>query len=268
MIINQIDKFILVLYNTQVYSSSLKTRMDEMLNKKVIFKSLLLIALTFSFIILSICSKGSDNSTNPNKKEYSVHGRVVDTEENGVEDVDIIVEGKDINKTGKTDKNGIFSINGLVNGIYVLTPIKEEYNFNLLNIEFTIINSDKTIENIVAYTTHSEYDIAKKPNNVEATYDNETDTVNITWEMDDTTSVVDYFVSVSDSSDFDLGIVMEILTHSLDTNYSFDIRSYIPADIDSTILYFTVSAVYKTVALNYFIGPRADNPDSAMVLRK
>ena len=111
--------------------------------------------------------------------------------------------------------------------------------------------------------TFSKFDIAKKPTNVEASFDQVTETVNITWEMDNTTNVAGYYYSVSDSSDFDMGTVRHISTHSIDTYYSFDV-SNITADI---VLYFTVSAVYKSENLNYFIGPRADIADSALIKR-
>ena len=115
--------------------------------------------------------------------------------------------------------------------------------------------------------TFSKFNIAEIPTNVEASYDQETDTVYITWDMDNTTSIVSYFYSVSDSSDFDMGNVKQYSTHNTDTNYSFDVGNYIPADTDSTILYFTVSAVYKDENLNNFIGPRADIADSALIKR-
>ena len=118
--------------------------------------------------------------------------------------------------------------------------------------------------------TFSKYEIATKPVNVVASYDKDTDAVNVIWDIIETTGVVDYVVSVSDSSDFDLGNVNPCIAHSTDItdmSYLFEVKNYLSADVDSTILYFTVSAVYKNENLNYFIGPRADIPDSALIKR-
>ena len=118
--------------------------------------------------------------------------------------------------------------------------------------------------------TFGKYGIAQKPVNVVASYDTDTDIVNVTWNIIETTSVVDFIVSVSDSSDFDMGNVNPYITHSTDItdmSYLFEVKNYLSADVDSTILYFTVSAVYKEENLNYFIGPRADVPASALIKR-
>lgn len=115
--------------------------------------------------------------------------------------------------------------------------------------------------------TFSKFNVAKKPTNVEATYVLTTDAVNVTWDLSDETSVVDYFVYVSDSSDFELGEVNEYPIHSTNKIYVFDVAKYLPADVDSTVLYFSVSAVYKTVSLSNFIGPRSDDADSSMIKR-
>jgi len=114
--------------------------------------------------------------------------------------------------------------------------------------------------------TFSKFEVAKKPFDVVASYDIETDKVNVTWDIAETTSIVDYFISVSDSSDFDLGKVWTGSSNSLDKSYLFNVKNYLSPG-DSEILYFTVSAVYKNENLNYFIGPRADLPDSASIKR-
>ncbi len=118
--------------------------------------------------------------------------------------------------------------------------------------------------------TFSNYDISTKPVNVVASYDNDSDAVNVNWDLNATTDVVDYVVSVSDSSDFDFGNVNPYIVHSTDItemSFLFEVKNYLAADVESKILYFTVSAVYKNDDLNYFIGPRADIPDSAFVKR-
>ena len=42
--------------------------------------------------------------------------------------------------------------------------------------------------------TFAKYAVTSKPTDVEATYDSETKSVNVTWVMSNTTGVVDYYV--------------------------------------------------------------------------
>ena len=116
--------------------------------------------------------------------------------------------------------------------------------------------------------TFSEFSVAKKPTNIIATYNKTLDVVKVTWTMQDTTGVVDYYVSISDSSDFDYGNVATKVSNSRDQSYNFAVNQYLPATTDSTILYFNVSAIYDNTKLQTFIGPRSDKPDSAMIKRK
>ena len=123
--------------------------------------------------------------------------------------------------------------------------------------------------------TYSPYDDTSSPENVNAVYDSSEDEVNVSWSMSDTTGVFDFFFAVSDSSIFDEGNVnvfywksltdFESLVSPLSCTYPTSV--YVPAEIDSLILYFTVSAVYKNETFNSFIGPRAEI-DSALVFRK
>jgi len=120
------------------------------------------------------------------------------------------------------------------------------------------------------------YDVYKQltsPEDVVATYDASKDRIDITWTMADTSGVIDFMLAVSDSNVFDEGNVNLIPTN-LDLSkevspYStiYDVATFIPADVDSTILYFTVSAVFDNETFVRFIGPRAEI-DSAVVLRK
>lgn len=114
--------------------------------------------------------------------------------------------------------------------------------------------------------TFAKYAVTSKPTDVVATYDPATQSVNVTWDMSDITGVIDYYVSISDSSDFDFGNVLVRITNSLDRSYSFNVVKYVQAETGSIVLYFTVSAVYKNENLDYFVGPRADNPDSTLVI--
>ena len=126
--------------------------------------------------------------------------------------------------------------------------------------------------------TFSTYKATSSPDSVVATYDSDEDIVDVTWTMSDTTGVIDYYVAVSDSNVFDYGEEKKgFFTNlaSLTPPYAFKYlaKTYVPADVDSLILYFTVSAVYKNENFNGFIGPRAVEPgltygDSALVLRK
>jgi len=124
--------------------------------------------------------------------------------------------------------------------------------------------------------TFAKYAVTSEPTDVEATYDPPTKKVNVTWNMNNTTNVIDYYVVISDSIDIDFGNLILRQTNSLEKSYSFDVEKYIPEGISSIILFFTLSAVYdidynndeiiNNNDLHYFIGPRADKPDSALVV--
>ncbi len=120
------------------------------------------------------------------------------------------------------------------------------------------------------------FDVYKKadaPVNLEATYDDADDVVNVSWEMTDTSGVIDFVVVVSDSLPFDEGNVRQFPTNlDLDTlaqpyKSVYDAATYVDAELDSVIMYYTVSAVYDNETFNNYIGPRAV-VDSALVLRK
>ena len=116
------------------------------------------------------------------------------------------------------------------------------------------------------------YKSTASPTSLVASYDAAKDKVNLFWAMADPSGVKDFFVTASDSSLIDAGEIVRSFPMNIDMTmtqpYSFvyDTSVYVPADVDSVILYFTVSAVYKNAAFNLFIGPRAV-ADSAMVKR-
>lgn len=119
--------------------------------------------------------------------------------------------------------------------------------------------------------TYSTYDATSSPDNVTASYDRSKDEVNVSWAMEDTSGVYDFFISVSDSSVFDDGKVTNAYTgikaYEKPYSYTYDTNRYVAADIDSLVLFFTVSAVYKNETFNNFIGPRAEI-DTTTVYRK
>jgi len=120
--------------------------------------------------------------------------------------------------------------------------------------------------------TYSTYKTTTSPDSVEATYDSKKDVVNVSWTMSDTSGVGDFFVAVSDSNVFDLGEIrgfysnIDLQESEPPYSYTYDAFTYVSADVDSMILYFTVSAVYKSEIFKGFVGPRA-KIDSALVLR-
>ena len=108
----------------------------------------------------------------------------------------------------------------------------------------------------------------QKPVNLVATFFKntvaKTDSIRLTWDMPDTTSVTNFLVAWSDSSSFDLGILGDEYTNSLKTTYTLQTTKvlkrmgYITVpDTLLHIVYFTVSAIYNNKDLNNFIGPRA-----------
>ena len=111
--------------------------------------------------------------------------------------------------------------------------------------------------------TFSQY-VKPKPTNVAATYDSDKDAVEVTWDMDDPTDVKDYYVSVSDSSEFDMGHVFTEVVGGTEKSYTLNV-SFLSAGEPGTLLYITVSAIFDSENLKNFIGPRANNPASVLV---
>jgi hypothetical protein len=101
------------------------------------------------------------------------------------------------------------------------------------------------------------YEVAK-PTIIEATLDTLTNTVKLVWTISDTTGVVKYIASSSDSSDFysgnwhtiDDNVVADSLVYSVNDDY--------PLSVTPLTVYFNVSAVVKTDELNFFVGPKSD----------
>ena len=126
----------------------------------------------------------------------------------------------------------------------------------------------------------SQYEVTSAPVNVVATYNNGDDNIQVMWEMVNTEGIENYLVAWSDSNVFDLGnttdeyvkkpgdvVLATEISMSADDVMKKMSSSYLQvAEIDSFIVYFTVSAVYKNENFNYFIGPRAE-VDSALILR-
>jgi len=111
--------------------------------------------------------------------------------------------------------------------------------------------------------TFSKY-VTPKPTNVAATYDSDKDAVEVTWDMVVDPAVIDYYVSVSDSSEFDMGHVFTKVVGGTEKSYTLDV-TFVPADEIGTVLYVTVSAIFNSENLKNYVGPRADNPASVLV---
>jgi len=114
--------------------------------------------------------------------------------------------------------------------------------------------------------TFSKY-VTPKPTNVAATYDSEKDAVEVTWDMDNTSGVINYCVSVSDSSEFDMGHVFTKVVGSTEKSYTLK-GEYVSADATGKVYYITVSAIFNTENLKNFYGPQADNPASILVKKE
>jgi len=117
----------------------------------------------------------------------------------------------------------------------------------------------------------SNYKKMKSPISLEASYDASIDKVKLTWELPDTSGVIDFFLTTSDSSLIDSGDYFRSVPMGVDVtqtpySYLYDTSVFIPSTVDSLVMYFTVSPVYQNATYNSFIGPRAI-ADSAMVKR-
>lgn len=98
--------------------------------------------------------------------------------------------------------------------------------------------------------------VKPKPSNIAAVYKSETETVDVTWDMDIPTDVVGYQLSVSDSSVFDLGYVYPVAAQ-MERNITLDAKDKIGN------LYIKVAAIFNNETLNNYYGPRSD--DTAVV---
>ena len=127
--------------------------------------------------------------------------------------------------------------------------------------------------------TNSVYKALSSPDSVKAVYNSDNDVVKVTWTMSDTSGVNGFSIAVSDSNIFDYGEEIRNFNfqiEGLEFPYAFNYNAftyYKPADVDSLILYFTVSAIFNNETFSDFIGPRAVKAgltygDSALVLRK
>lgn len=117
----------------------------------------------------------------------------------------------------------------------------------------------------------SKFNQTKMPVNLVATYFQnkvaKTDSIRLTWDMPDTTSVTNFLVSWSDSSNFDLGNVRDTYTNvpvSLKITFTLQATNVLKSigytsvpDTLSHMVYFTVSALYNNKELVNFIGPRS-----------
>ena len=113
--------------------------------------------------------------------------------------------------------------------------------------------------------TFSQYSNLKKPTNVIASYNKTDNAFSVTWDMANTTGVIDYYVAVADSEDFN-GITFMRSSGGLTMTYTLT-ADFIPAEEDNAIRYFAVHAVYNNEDLKTFIGPRSDDADSALFIR-
>src|SRR5678816_2419111 len=69
-------------------------------------------------------------------RDSSISGQVTDASNHPIPDVIISAAGP-TNKTTTTDINGNYSLSGLANGTYTITPSKDGYTFNPSVLPFT-----------------------------------------------------------------------------------------------------------------------------------
>jgi len=113
--------------------------------------------------------------------------------------------------------------------------------------------------------TFSQFEIAKKPTNVVASYHKSTNTFTVSWDMADETDVIDYYIAIADSANFE-GISKQFANGG--TTRSCSIKAdFIPANETTAVRYFGVSAVYSNANVKAFIGPQSDKADTALFVR-
>ncbi len=113
--------------------------------------------------------------------------------------------------------------------------------------------------------TFSMYSSVEKPTNVQASYSQNANAFTVTWDMANTTNVIDYYVAVADSENFN-GINFEQPVDSTTKTFTL-VADFMPAEEDSVMRYFAVHAVYDTEEIKTFIGPRSDDVAGALFIR-
>ena len=115
--------------------------------------------------------------------------------------------------------------------------------------------------------TFSQFDGTSKPTNVVATFNKAANSFTVTWEMANTADVIDYYVSIADSADFE-SITTTRSVGSAATTFTFTKASdLIPTTQTTAVRYFAVSAIYSNANLKSFVGPRCDVADTALFVR-
>lgn len=99
--------------------------------------------------------------------------------------------------------------------------------------------------------TFGTYD-TPKPSNVAVSYNSDDQTADVTWTMANSTDVVGYQLSISDSSLFDLGHIYNEPTGQA-TSQTIKIND------TSKTYYIKVGAIFNNDTLNNFYGPLSDD---------
>ena len=112
------------------------------------------------------------------------------------------------------------------------------------------------------------------PTNIVATYNEESEQVDVSWTMDYSAtvleSIINYEISVSDSLNYNISDYKnKYATINKNTNYSLDLYNLIAADDNSSVIvrYINVAAVFKLNDGSPFVGPLSDNPVIATITR-
>lgn len=105
-----------------------------------------------TLLVLSLSGCSKESSTSPETGAYKIEGRVVDTNGKGVADVTVTVTGSDATKTATSNSEGIFSITGLKDGVYVVKLNKESILMAPSSTTVTVSGSDKFLDNVIAQT--------------------------------------------------------------------------------------------------------------------
>jgi formylglycine-generating enzyme required for sulfatase activity len=106
------------------------------------------VVLLFCFICCISCD--NDSTTNPQPSGHTVTGRVLDTSGNGISGIIITLSGASKNYTGTTGSNGIYTINYVSEGMYIVSCSGDNYDFNISSKEISV-DGVETIPTIFAY---------------------------------------------------------------------------------------------------------------------
>jgi len=109
--------------------------------------------LVILFCTLSCSDSGENNPVGPGTKKYSISGdvkpRFPSMASDTIRDVSVLVTGEDSETTTHTDSTGMFYVDGLLQGNYTVTPVKDGFFFLPKSRAITLEDTNEILPSIL-----------------------------------------------------------------------------------------------------------------------